>query len=131
VIALLPVWPRPALFDVYLHDTYFVIAPRSVTLGLAVLWAAVAALYFFGDRTLSHLLNDGLTLAHFFLWNFSFIVLFLGSWGFARAVHSHHDLSQSWVLIAGFVAPTIGFIFGGILFLANLTWATILKLKTA
>ena len=118
------------MFDFYLHDMYFVVAPRHVALGLGLLWAVSAVVYFFSDQFLAHRLSNSLTLAHFLLWNFSFIALFLGSWSFARAIQSHHDPAQSWLLISAFVAPVVGFIVGGILFLSNLAWAILLKFKT-
>jgi len=119
------------MFDIYMHDVYFVVAPRHVSIGLAALWGMFAVLYFFGDRALAHGLNKGLSMAHFMLWNFSFLALFSGSWGLDQTIQSHHDPTQSWLFVAGFVAPVLAFILGGILFVANLVFAIILKLKTA
>jgi heme/copper-type cytochrome/quinol oxidase subunit 1 len=130
VIALVPVKLTDTMFDFYVHDTYIVVAARHAIFGFALLCGVFAGFYYFGDLALGHRLNHGLTLAHFLLWIFSLVVFALEAQGLARTIRSQQDPNQSWLLIAGFAAPLLAFIAGGILFLVNLAWAIVLKLKT-
>ncbi len=133
VIALLP--PKltdPMLgVDFYLHDTYFVVAPRHAALGFALLCGVFAGFYYFGDRALGHRLNNGLSLGHFLLWIFSFLAFFLGLRGFADAIRSQQDPNQTYFLVARFTAPVLAFIAGGAVFLVNLARAIVLRLKAS
>ena len=128
VIAVVPVKLTDAMFDFYLHATYIVVAARHAILGFALLCGVFAGLYYFGDRLLGHRLVNGLTLAHFLLWIFSFVIFVLEAHGLARAIRSQQDPRP---LLAGFAAPLLALIVGGILFITNLAWAIVLKLKTA
>jgi heme/copper-type cytochrome/quinol oxidase subunit 1 len=131
VIAVVPVKLTDAIFDFYVHGTYIVVAARYAILWTALLCGVFAGFYYFGDRGLGLRLHSGMSLAHFLFWIFSFVVFVLEAHGLARTIRSQQDPNQSWILLAGFVAPLLGFIVGGALFLVNVAWAIVLKLKTA
>ncbi len=131
VIALVPGKLTDTTFDFYVHATYIVVAGRHAILAVALLCGVFAGFYYFGDRALGLRLNNGMTLAHLLLWIFSFVVFVLEAHALGRTIRSQQDPNQSWVLIAGFVAPLLGFIIGGAFFLVNFAWAIVIKLKTA
>ena len=130
LIAFLPLRLTTAI-DIHLRDTYFVIGPHHALLGSALLFSVFACFYYLGDRILGLPLNANLTLAHFLSWLFACAVLSVEVFGLIRAVLRGQDANQSWLLMAGGVAPLLLFIVGGILFLTNLARAIVLKLKTA
>jgi len=131
VIAIFPGSLTDAIFDFYVHGTYIVVAARYAILWTALLFGVFAVFYYFVDRGFGLRLNNGMSLAHFLLWIFSFVVFVLEAHGLARTIRSQQDPNQSWILLAGFVAPLLAFIVGGALFLANVAWAIVLRLKTA
>ena len=128
MIALVPVKLTDTMFDFYVHGTYIVVAGRHAILTVALSFGVFAGFYYFGDRSLGLRLNNAMSLAHFLLWIFSFVVLVLEAHELARTIRSQQDPRP---LLAGFVAPLLAFIAGGILFITNLAWAIVLKLKTA
>ena len=131
LIAALPFKLTDAMFDLYLRDTYFVVAPRHASLGFALLCGLFAGFYYLGDRVLGHRLNNGLAVAHFLLWAFSLVVLTLAAQGMGRALRAGQDPNQSWLFLAGLFVPIVSFLVGGAIFLVNLGWAIVLKLKAA
>ncbi len=131
VIALVVLKLTDAMFDFYLHDTYFVVAPSHAILGSALLCAGLAVFYYFCDRALGLRLSRGMSLAHFLLWIFSFVAFALELHGLVRAIRSQQDPNQTWFLVVGFTAPLLAFIVGGFFFLVNVAWAIVLKFKTS
>jgi heme/copper-type cytochrome/quinol oxidase subunit 1 len=130
VIGVVPVKLTDVTFDIYVHDTYIVLAARHAALGAALLCGVFAGFYYFGDRGLGLRLNNGMSLGHFLLWVISFVAFVLEADGLSRTIRSNQDPNQSWVLVAGFVAPVLAFIVGGAIFLVNIAWAIVLRLKT-
>jgi heme/copper-type cytochrome/quinol oxidase subunit 1 len=130
VIAVVPVKLTDVTFDFYVHDTYIVLAARHAALGAALLCGVFGGFYYFGDRGLGLRLNNGMSLGHFLLWIISFVAFVLEAHGLSRTIRSNQDPNQSWVLVAGFVAPVLAFIVGGAIFLVNIAWAILLRLKT-
>src|SRR2546425_105669 len=120
-----------SLPSIRVQGTYIVVAARYAILWTALLFGVFAVFYYFVDRGFGLRLNNGMSLAHFLLWIFSFVVFVLEAHGLARTIRSQQDPNQSWILLAGFVAPLLAFIVGGALFLANVAWAIVLRLKTA
>jgi cytochrome c oxidase subunit I len=131
LIASFPVKLTDATFDIYVHDTYFVVAPRHAILGFALLCGLFAGFYYLGDRILGHRLNNGLALAHFILWAVALIVLTLAPQSLGRALRAGQDPNQSWLFFVGLVTPVVSLIVGAGLFLVNVAWAIVLRLKTA
>jgi cytochrome c oxidase subunit 1 len=63
-------------FDVYIHDTYFVVGHFHFTLSASVLLGVFAALYYWFPKMTGRLLNDTLGKIHFWLTFLSLNVLF-------------------------------------------------------
>jgi heme/copper-type cytochrome/quinol oxidase subunit 1 len=119
-----------AAFDLYLHDTYFVISHGHGILSFALLCAVFAALYYFGGRFLGPHLSNGLSLAHFLFWIFALVAVWAAEFALVHTVQARQDPNQSWSLLAGSVAAALAFLLGGLLFLINFAWAITRKLRT-
>jgi heme/copper-type cytochrome/quinol oxidase subunit 1 len=130
VIALVQGRLTDTTFDFYVHATYIVVAARHAILGVALLCGAFAGFYYFGDRGLGLRLNNGMSLAHFLLWIFSFVVFALELHGFVEAIRSQQNPNQTYFVLVRFTVPMLTFIAAAALFLLNLAWAMVLKFKT-
>ena len=130
VIALVTLRLTVAAFDFYLHDTYVVIAPTHAILLFSLLCGVIAVFYFFCDRALGLRLSRGMSLAHFLLWILALLALALEAYGLSHAVQSRQAQNQTWFLHVRLTVPLLAFVSGGILFLTNVGWAIVLKLKT-
>ncbi len=91
VIAVVPGKLTDTTFDFYMHATYIVVAGRHAILAVALLCGVFAGFYYFGDRALGLRLNNGIVLAHFVLWIFSFVAFVLEAHGLARTIRSQQD----------------------------------------
>lgn len=129
--AMLPVKLATMGLDFYMHDTYFVVPARYSFFGFALLCILIAAFYYLGDRASGNRLNNGLTIAHFLLWALAVALSFGVEFRLVRAVVSGHDPNQSWLVLLGSVAAVPAFLIGGVLFLINITWAMVRKLRAS
>jgi heme/copper-type cytochrome/quinol oxidase subunit 1 len=120
-----------AAFDLYLHDTYFVVSHGQGILSFALLCAVFAALYYFGGRFLGSSLSKGLALAHFLLWVFALVAFSIMEFLLIHAVQARQDPNQSWPILAGSAVPALAFLAGGLLFLLNFALAIARKLRTS
>ena len=125
-----PILAQPAL-DMYLHDTYFVVAHFHLIMGVAAIMAIFAATYFWFPKMFGRRMNDTLGYAHFW---FTFVgayaiflpMHFLGMAGHPRRysqlteVHYLQQLLplQRFITLAAFVTIT-----GQLVFLFNLFWS--------
>jgi heme/copper-type cytochrome/quinol oxidase subunit 1 len=131
VIAFLPVRLMHTAFDLYLHDTYFVVSHGQGILSFALLCAVFAAFYYFGGRFLGPRLSNGLALAHFLLWIFALVAFWVVEIALVHAVQARQGPNQSWPVLAGSAAAAIAFLVGGLLFLINFAWAVTRRLRTS
>jgi len=125
-----PILAQPAL-DMYLHDTYFVVAHFHLIMGVAAVIAIFAGTYFWFPRMFGREMNIRLGYAHFW---FTFIgayaiflpMHFLGMAGHPRRYSQLTDVHylqallplQRFISLAAFIT-----IAGQILFLVNLFWS--------
>lgn len=77
-----------AAADIYVHDTYFVVAHFHYTLFPAVILAAFAGIYYWFPKMFGRTMNRGLGLAHFVLTIIFFNLTFLPQ--FALGLGGHH-----------------------------------------
>jgi cytochrome c oxidase subunit 1 len=66
-----------AAVDIYLHDTYFVLAHFHYTLFPSVILGGLAGLYFWWPKMTGHVLNETLGKIHFWLTTISFNCVFI------------------------------------------------------
>jgi cytochrome c oxidase subunit 1 len=117
--------------DLYVHDTYFVIAHFHVVMGLAAIFGIFAGTYYWFPKIFGRQMNEGLGKSHFW-------VTFIGSYltfmpmhwlGIVGALRRYADASaapylqplepmQHFITIAAFVLGA-----GQILFFANVFWS--------
>ncbi|HET9840067.1 MAG TPA: cbb3-type cytochrome c oxidase subunit I [Candidatus Angelobacter sp.] len=71
-----PLLAQPAL-DVYLHDTYFVVAHFHLIMAMAGLFAVFAATYFWFPKMFGRMLNERLGRLHFWLTLFGAYATFM------------------------------------------------------
>jgi len=96
-----------AALDIYLHDTYFVVAHFHFTLFPAVVLGGLAGLYYWFPKMFGRMLDERLGKIHFWLTFLSFNAVFLplfliGLGGHMRRIY---DASQ-YTLLAPFVDAT-------------------------
>jgi cytochrome c oxidase subunit 1 len=85
-----------AAIDIYMHDTYFVVAHFHYTLFPSVILAGLAGLYFWWPKMTGRMLNETLGKLHFWLttisFNFIFIPLFwVGMAGHHRRIYNPYQ----------------------------------------
>jgi heme/copper-type cytochrome/quinol oxidase subunit 1 len=131
VTALPPLRLVTAGLGFYLHATYIRFAAQDAILAFALLCGVVASLYYFGDRTSGHRLNNVLILCHFLSWFLAVADFFALKHVFMRAVLSGQDPHQSRLILGGSVAAALAFLIGGVLFVINFAWAIIRKFRTS
>jgi cytochrome c oxidase subunit 1 len=125
-----PILAQPAL-DMYLHDTYFVVAHFHLIMGVAAIMAIFAGTYFWFPKMFGRRMNDVLGYTHFwctFVGAYAvFLPMhFLGMAGHPRRysqlteVHYLQQLLplQRFITLAAFVT-----IAGQLIFLFNLFWS--------
>ncbi len=61
-----PFLAQPQL-DIYLHDTYFVVAHFHLIMGVAAIFGIFAGTYYWFPKMFGRMMNEGLGRAHFFL----------------------------------------------------------------
>lgn len=125
-----PLLAQPAL-DVYLHDTYFVVAHFHLIMAMAGLFAVFAATHFWFPKIFGRMMNERLGALHFW-------ITFLGAYaifvpmhllGMAGHPRRYSELTgvqyvaamaplQKWITIAAVVT-----IAGQIIFLVNFFWS--------
>src|SRR5947209_20222573 len=71
-----PILAQPAL-DVYLHDTYFVVAHFHLIMAMAGLFAVFAATYFWFPKMFGRMMNSTLGSAHFWVTFFGAYAIFI------------------------------------------------------
>jgi cytochrome c oxidase subunit 1 len=77
-----------AAADIYMHDTYFVVAHFHYTLFPAVILAMFGGIYHWFPKMFGRMMNEGLGLAHFGLTIVFFNLTFLPQ--FMLGFHGHH-----------------------------------------
>ncbi len=77
-----------AAADIYVHDTYFVVAHFHYTLVPAVLFAGFAGLYYWFPKMFGRLMSEALGQVHFWTTTIFFNVTFLPQ--LALGLHGHH-----------------------------------------
>lgn len=102
-------------FDIYVHDTYFVVAHFHYTLIPIVFFGGLTGFYYWFPKFSGRMMNEGLGKAHFWgtftgLNLFAFPLFFSGMWGQHRRVFDYalyDDMMMDWVLQIR-LASTIG-----------------------
>jgi heme/copper-type cytochrome/quinol oxidase subunit 1 len=116
--------PPPGI-DLYVHATYFVLAPMLVLLFCVVSCATFAVLYYAGDRSFHVRWNRALTLLHFVLFLYfavSFSLLFAASTRAANGGVSEGP--AGWIIVSGFLGM-FSLMVSFVVFAINLTVAAV------
>lgn len=125
-----PILAQPAL-DIYLHDTYFVVAHFHLIMAMAGLFAVFAATHFWFPRMFGRMMNERLGRLHFW-------ITFLGSYAIFMPMHllgaaghprRYSELTGAHYIMA--LAPLQKFITlaaivticGQVVFLVNFFWS--------
>lgn len=127
-----PLLAQPAL-DVYLHDTYFVVAHFHLIMAMAGLFAIFSATYFWFPKMFGRMMNERLGRLHFWITLLGAYATFMPMHllGIAGHPRRYSDLSgvqyvaamlplQKFVTVAAMVM-----IAGQLVFLANLFWSMV------
>jgi cytochrome c oxidase subunit 1 len=125
-----PLLAQPAL-DVYLHDTYFVVAHFHLIMAMAGLFAIFSATYFWFPKMFGRMMNERLGRAHFWITLFGAYATFMPMHllGIAGHPRRYSDLTgvqyvaamlplQRFITLAAIVT-----IAGQAIFLVNLFWS--------
>jgi heme/copper-type cytochrome/quinol oxidase subunit 1 len=119
--------------DVYVHATYFVIAPIHLQILLAISSACFALIYFASFRWLSHPLRNSLGLTHFVMAIIAFVLLSMSlfapdSTAIAEGLPQAPPSSQ-WPLLAAALG-VLSFLMGCATLAMNFTWTAITILRS-
>ena len=118
-------------FDIYIHDTYFVVGHFHFTLAASVLFGTFAFVYFWFPKMFGRMLHEGLGRWHFWL-SFAFLnllfsgMMFVGLHGHMRRIAdaTAYDFLrpiQGWNVMLGWAA--LGMVLAQTLFFANVVWS--------
>jgi cytochrome c oxidase subunit 1 len=126
-----------AAVDIYLHDTYFVVAHFHYTLFPSVILGGLAGLYFWFPKMFGRMLNEPLGKLHFWLttisFNCVFIPLFLvGMSGHHRRIYNpyQYDFLQPTQPIHAFVTvAAIVLLLSQLVLLVNVVWSLVAGAK--
>jgi cytochrome c oxidase subunit 1 len=125
-----PILAQPTL-DVYLHDTYFVIAHFHLIMAMAGVFAIFSATYFWFPKMFGRMLNERLGQVHFWITLFGAYATFMPMHLLGIAGHPRRYSDLTGVQYVAAMAPLQKFItvaaivtiLGQIIFLVNLFWS--------
>ena len=125
-----PLLAQPAL-DVYLHDTYFVVAHFHLIMAMAGLFAIFAATYFWFPRMFGRMMNERLGRLHFWITLLGAYAIFMPMHLLGIAGHPRRYSDLTGVQYVAAMAPMQRFITvaailtvaGQLVFLVNLFWS--------
>jgi cytochrome c oxidase subunit I len=125
-----PLLAQPAL-DVYLHDTYFVVAHFHLIMAMAGLFAIFSATYFWFPKMFGRMMNERLGRLHFWISLFGAYAIFMPMHLLGIAGHPRRYSDLTGVQYVTAMAPLQKFITlaaivtiaGQIIFLVNLFWS--------
>jgi cytochrome c oxidase subunit 1 len=125
-----PLLAQPAL-DVYLHDTYFVVAHFHLIMAMAGLFAIFAATYFWFPRMFGRMMNERLGRLHFWITLLGSYAIFMPMHLLGIAGHPRRYSDLTGVQYVAAMAPMQRFITvaaivtvaGQLVFLVNLFWS--------
>ena len=125
-----PILAQPAL-DVYLHDTYFVVAHFHLIMAMAGLFAVFAATYFWFPKMFGRMMNSPLGTAHFWVTFLGAYAIFMPMHLLGIAGHPRRYSELTGVQYVAAMAPLQKFITvaaiiticGQLLFLINFFWS--------
>jgi cytochrome c oxidase subunit 1 len=127
-----PILAQPAL-DVYLHDTYFVVAHFHLIMAMAGVFAIFSATYFWFPKMFGRMMNETLGRLHFWITLFGAYATFMPMHLLGIAGHPRRYSDLSGVQYVAAMAPMQKFITvaaivtlaGQLIFLVNLFWSMI------
>jgi cytochrome c oxidase subunit I len=125
-----PLLAQPAL-DVYLHDTYFVVAHFHLIMAMAGLFAIFSATYFWFPKMFGRMMNERLGRLHFWITLLGAYATFMPMHLLGIAGHPRRYSDLTGVQYVAAMAPLQKFITlaaivtiaGQIVFLVNLFWS--------
>jgi cytochrome c oxidase subunit 1 len=125
-----PLLAQPAL-DVYLHDTYFVVAHFHLIMAMAGLFAIFSATYFWFPKMFGRMMNEGLGRLHFWITLLGAYATFMPMHLLGIAGHPRRYSDLTGVQYVSAMAPLQRFITlaaivtiaGQVIFLVNLLWS--------
>jgi cytochrome c oxidase subunit I len=125
-----PILAQPTL-DVYLHDTYFVIAHFHLIMAMAGVFAVFSATYFWFPKMFGRMMNERLGQVHFWITLFGAYATFMPMHLLGIAGHPRRYSDLTGVQYVAAMAPlqkfitvaAIATILGQIIFLVNLFWS--------
>ncbi|HLJ25781.1 MAG TPA: cbb3-type cytochrome c oxidase subunit I [Candidatus Angelobacter sp.] len=125
-----PILAQPAL-DIYLHDTYFVVAHFHLIMAMAGLFAVFAATHFWFPKMFGRMMNESLGKLHFWITFLGAYAIFLPMHLLGIAGHPRRYSELTGVHYVMVLAPLQKFITvaaiitisGQLLFLANFFWS--------
>jgi len=125
-----PILAQPAL-DVYLHDTYFVVAHFHLIMAMAGLFAIFSATYFWFPRMFGRMMNETLGRLHFWITLLGAYATFMPMHLLGIAGHPRRYSELTGVQYVAAMAPLQKFVTvaavvtlaGQAIFLVNLFWS--------
>jgi cytochrome c oxidase subunit I len=125
-----PILAQPAL-DVYLHDTYFVVAHFHLIMAVAGVFAIFSATYFWFPKMFGRMMNERLGRLHFWITLFGAYATFMPMHLLGIAGHPRRYSDLTGVQYVAAMAPLQKFVTvaaivtlaGQLIFLVNLFWS--------
>jgi cytochrome c oxidase subunit 1 len=125
-----PILAQPSL-DIYLHDTYFVVAHFHLIMAMAGLFAIFSATYFWFPKMFGRMMNERLGRLHFWITLLGSYATFMPMHLLGIAGHPRRYSDLMGVQYVAAMAPlqkfitfaAIATIAGQIIFLVNLFWS--------